>query len=147
MAKRRSSAKKADRKKGLKVLGGIYKMGAKLGGAIERTFDKVLGAGERTGGKTVDRLETKAADQAEKSVSKLGTKRKRTSAPSSVAPAPSTPSQEVDLLDLNSPEEPIGQMAKGGFIRKTGNYKLHKGEVVVPKNATDILRRVLRRNR
>jgi len=142
----KKSARKSDRKKGLKVLGGIYKMGAKLGGAIERTFDKVLTAGERTGGKTVDRLETKADQQSEKSVSNLGTKKRKTRSPSTeTQQGVSQDSPQETPKETSSPEEPIGQMSKGGYIRKTGSYKLHKGEVVIPKSATDTLKRILRR--
>lgn len=41
----------------------------------------------------------------------------------------------------------IGSMSKGGPIRKTGLYRLHKGEYVVSKKKAQKIHRVLRRKR
>jgi hypothetical protein len=36
------------------------------------------------------------------------------------------------LADRVKQEKPIKSLAKGGMIKKTGMYKLHAGEMVIP---------------
>ncbi len=33
----------------------------------------------------------------------------------------------------------LGSFKKGGKVKKSGNYKLHKGEMVIPKKVSDLL--------
>jgi hypothetical protein len=40
------------------------------------------------------------------------------------------------LADRVAKEKPIKSMAKGGMVKKTGMYKLHKGEMVMPAKIT-----------
>jgi hypothetical protein len=47
-------------------------------------------------------------------------------------PQPVAPMRPVQQF----PAKPIGSFKKGGKVKKTGTYKLHKGERVIPKGKT-----------
>ena len=42
----------------------------------------------------------------------------------------------ADKVRAQEKPKPIGSMAKGGMVKKTGLYKLHKGEMVMPVKIT-----------
>lgn len=45
-----------------------------------------------------------------------------------------------EIIDTKDMTKPLGSFKKGGKVRKTGVYKLHEGETVVPKDrGTDVL--------
>lgn len=48
-------------------------------------------------------------------------------------PAPPAPEPFIPATPRQSSEQPLGSLAKGGQIKKTGLYKLHAGELVVKK--------------
>ena len=41
-------------------------------------------------------------------------------------------SQQIEKRKTMLGQKPIASMAKGGMVKETGLYKLHKGEKVVP---------------
>lgn len=64
---------------------------------------------------------------------------------SSVAEAGTAMSRrEGSQASVNQPEPKVeGSLKKGGVIHKTGLYRLHKGEIVVPKEKAKKARKVL----
>lgn len=41
-------------------------------------------------------------------------------------------SQQIEKRKTMLGQKPIASMAKGGMVKETGNYRLHKGERVIP---------------
>jgi hypothetical protein len=59
----------------------------------------------------------------------------------SKAPLPSQVNESVPQIAVSGPQAlvPQGSFKKGGIVPKTAIYKLHKGELVVPKHKVDAM--------
>lgn len=68
-----------------------------------------------------------------------GLKNDSTPAKSTPAPKPVETKAPTTLDELKAKQKMIPSMAKGGPVKKTGLYKLHSGESVIPKKSMDVL--------
>lgn len=50
-------------------------------------------------------------------------------------------------IDVSGMVKPLGSFKKGGKVKKTGAYKLHKGEVVVPSKKVSALAKMASRKK
>lgn len=69
----------------------------------------------------------KDAQKADEDRKELGTRSKKR--------GPGLPAGAAQGPDENTPEPIMGRLAKGGRIKKTGVYRLHKGEEVITARA------------
>lgn len=64
--------------------------------------------------------------------------------PSSPRVVPSTP-PAAPRRPPAPPRRPMGEFKKGGVVKETGVYKVHKGEIVVPASRAKTITKMLKK--
>ena len=54
------------------------------------------------------------------------------------------PASTPDVPDIKHPPRPLPEFKKGGKVKKTGLAKVHKGEIVIPANRVESVKKAMR---